>query len=65
MVKKFIDIEPTWSNLLNVVKRGANPEILRPACELADEIRQAQKKGIKSMRLTFEKNGKVKLRKIL
>jgi hypothetical protein len=66
MKRKFIDIEPTWSNLLNVVERGGlKPEVLRPACELADDIRQAQKKGAKSMRLTFTKEGKVKLKKVI
>jgi hypothetical protein len=65
MKKGFMDIEPTWVALLSVVERGANPEILRPACELADEIRQAQKHGAKSIKLTFDKKGKVMLREVI
>lgn len=66
MKRKFIDIEPTWGQLLNVVERGGmKPEALRPACILADEIRQVQKKGAKSIMLTFSRNGKVKLKRVM
>ena len=55
-IKKIetIDIEPTWSELCQMGERGRikNWSILMPACALADQIRQAQKAGKRS--ITFQ-----------
>lgn len=48
MTKHTIDCEPTWEAILDLAKHGSNPaliEELRPACKIADMVRQAQKKG--------------------
>lgn len=63
---KTIDVEPTWSSILTMVERGyMKPDVLRPACVLADDVRQAQKHGAKSIKLTFTKKGKVKLTRVI
>lgn len=48
-----IDIEPTWEYLCRMV---INPEDLMPACKIADMVRQAQKRGSKSITFTFDKD---------
>lgn len=50
-----IDIEPTWESLCYAVNRGAlKGEALLPACKIADAVRQAQKKGKKSITFKFK-----------
>jgi hypothetical protein len=49
----FIDIEPTWEYLCKMV---TDPKELRPACVIADHVRQAQKSGAKSITFTFGKD---------
>ncbi len=59
-MKKYagkIDIEPTWKGLCNEVSKGfIKADILLPACEIADRVRQAQKQGKKNIVFTFEGN---------
>ena len=54
----IIDIEPTWESLCRGVSIGSikDANILMPACKTADIIRQAQKRGAKSVTFTFEGN---------
>lgn len=50
-----VDLEPKWVDILHGVIAGYyEPEELRPACEIADKIRQAQKKGAISITFTFK-----------
>lgn len=54
MATEIIDIEPTWESICNMVSRGfAKADVLMPACKIADVIRQAQKKGVKRLIITF------------
>jgi len=55
----YIDIEPTWCELLTWVQNGMlEAKNLLQACQVADEVRQAQKSGKVSITFTFEdKNG--------
>jgi len=54
--KETIDLEPTWSDVCSMLKTGhikhEDADLLLPACEIADTVRQAQKKGKK--RVIFE-----------
>ena len=51
---EYIDVEPTWEKLCDLVEMGAlDPKELRPACAIADLVRQAQKKGAKSITFFF------------
>mgnify|MGYP007071652673 CR=1 FL=1 len=53
-----IDIEPTWVELCKASELGALPAIeLMPACQIADKIRQAQKKGATSILFEFKADG--------
>lgn len=42
----YIDLEPKWADLCRIAQRipKITPELM-PACEVADVVRQAQKKG--------------------
>ncbi|MFZ2992416.1 MAG: hypothetical protein WA061_01760 [Microgenomates group bacterium] len=56
METKYINLEPTWIEVLSMVRVGAlNVESsgLENPCKIADAIRQAQKKGEKSITFTF------------
>ena len=51
-----IDIEPTWETLCKMAQQGVlPPEQLMPACQIADTIRQAQKRGAKKIIVGFPK----------
>jgi hypothetical protein len=53
--RKYIDIEPTWEALLEGVRNKSLPaDVLKPACEIADLVRQAQKQGKKSITIKFK-----------
>jgi hypothetical protein len=54
-----IDIEPTWEALCNMAFHGhIKADLLMPACKIADTVRQAQKRGDKSVTFKFTgKNG--------
>lgn len=55
---KYIDVEPTWCAILKMVERGAvKANELKPVCELADKIRQAQKKGAVSVEIFLKGHG--------
>jgi len=55
---EYIDLEPTWVELGRCVAGGAlNVNELKPALEIADKIRQAQKKGAISISFTFDPDG--------
>lgn len=49
-----IDIEPTYVDLMQVVRRGADVGILAPACRVTDMIRKLQKEGYKEVTLSLE-----------
>jgi hypothetical protein len=54
MKKQTINIEPSWESLCIAVGRGAlNAEVLLPACQLTDAVRQAQKSGANQVIITF------------
>jgi hypothetical protein len=54
----YIDVEPTWCAILNMVEHGSvKASELKPVCELADRVRQAQKKGATSIEIFFGKRG--------
>lgn len=58
----IIDVEPTWVEILNMVKSGhldANHSDLEKACTIADVVRQAQKSGKPSITFTFTEDGQV------
>lgn len=52
-----IDIEPTWETILNMFISGHLPhdslDMLKPAMKTMDTVRQAQKKGKKSVTFRF------------
>jgi hypothetical protein len=56
--KLMIDCEPTWEAILRLALGSPNPEIfekeLRPAIQIADIVRQAQKKGKLGVLFTFK-----------
>jgi hypothetical protein len=57
-MKTVIDIEPTWEALCHLSDRGlVNVKELIPACQVADMVRQAQKKGAISVTFTFNAQG--------
>ena len=55
-----IDIEPTWEELCNAAQSGAlQPKELMKACVIADIVRQAQKRGDKSVTFIFNDGGSI------
>jgi hypothetical protein len=55
-----IDIEPTWCNILDIVLNTENFEVaenLREPLKFVDLIRQAQKKGTKTLTLDLSGRG--------
>jgi hypothetical protein len=57
-----IDVEPTWESLcISSYKHGLTAEVLMPACKIADAVRQAQKKGAKSITFKFGKDNLISL----
>ena len=56
MTTQKIDLEPTWEDLCRAVASGALKDamILKPACKIADIIRQAQKQGKKEVTFSFQ-----------
>ena len=62
MKKMTINIEPTWEQLCKMAEIDRlPPQELMPACKIADIVRQAQKKGKKSVTFTFV-NGEVQVK---
>jgi len=59
---EYIDIEPTWENICRVLGKS-NPIVLEllGACKIADYIRQAQKKGAKSVTITFFEDNQIEV----
>ena len=63
MVKKrYIDIEPKWVDLVEILIETKNRHEIRKMAVIADEVRQAQKK---KQRLVYDFREKKKLRKVV
>jgi hypothetical protein len=65
MTTTYIDIEPTWQELCAISEKGCLPPIeLMGACNIADIVRQAQKKGAVSVTFTFDANGDTEIEEL-
>lgn len=54
IMTEYINVEPTWESLCYLASENCLPAIeLMPACAVADLVRQAQKKGAKSITFSF------------